>query len=179
MTARTLRRWASTAALVGLVLAGCTGTAGTTATSPTATATATATTAATDDPTANSTATRTETATGTDRPTDRAAAREAAPSGLPECELDTLPAQAGETVDDIEAGGPFTARKDGTTFGNREGLLPPRPGGFYREYTVPTPGSRDRGARRIVTGGNPATDPQWMFYTDDHYDSFCEITGRP
>lgn len=81
-------------------------------------------------------------------------------------------------MDAIERGGPFVARKDGTTFGNRERLLPNRPTGFYREYTVVTPGSDDRGARRIVAGGTPKVDPPWLFYTDDHYDSFCEITGR-
>ena len=80
-------------------------------------------------------------------------------------------------MDDIESGGPFVARKDGSTFGNRERLLPSRPNGFYREYTVVTPGSDDRGARRIVTGRDRATDPQWLFYTDDHYDTFCQITG--
>ena len=99
-------------------------------------------------------------------------------SGLDTCELGTLPPEVTDTVDDIEAGGPYAARKDGSTFGNRERLLPNRQQGFYREYTVVTPGSRDRGARRVVTGGDPKTDPQWLFYTDDHYDSFCEITGR-
>lgn len=100
-----------------------------------------------------------------------------ASSGLAGCALDSLPDQAEEVVDDIHAGTGFVAAKDGSTFGNREGLLPTRPNGFYREYTVPTPGESDRGARRIVTGGSPATDPQWYFYTADHYDSFCEIIG--
>ena len=66
-------------------------------------------------------------------------------------------------------GGPFADRQDAGTFQNRERRLPERPRGHYREYTVPTPGSRDRGARRIVTGGDPPTE---FFYTDDHYGTF-------
>lgn len=117
-------------------------------------------------------------------PSENASAGDSGPaadaSGLPTCALDSLPAQATETVDDIHAGGPYVARKDGSTFGNREAELPAEPNGFYREYTVETPGSDDRGARRIVTGGSPKTDPTWYFYTDDHYESFCEVTGaRP
>lgn len=110
-----------------------------------------------------------------DQPATSTTAR--ATSGLDPCALETLPEEAAETVDDIQAGGPFQARKDGSTFGNRERILPLKPQGFYREYTVQTPGSSDRGARRVVTGGNPKTDPTWYFYTDDHYDSFCQITG--
>lgn len=83
-----------------------------------------------------------------------------------------LPAQATEVLRLIDAGGPFPYRQDGAIFGNREGLLPERPHGYYREYTVPTPGSPDRGARRVVTGGTP---PTAFFYTDDHYDSFTAI----
>lgn len=103
-------------------------------------------------------------------------ADDAAPSGLAVCEASSLPKQADEVVRAIRSGGPFAARKDGTTFGNRERLLPSKPNGFYREYTVPTPGANNRGARRIVTGGNPKTDPQWFFYTGDHYESFCEMS---
>ena len=80
-----------------------------------------------------------------------------------------LPPEARDTLRRIEAGGPFAHRQDGSTFQNRERLLPPRPRGYYREYTVETPGSRDRGARRIVAGGDP---PVEYFYTDDHYRSF-------
>ncbi len=80
-----------------------------------------------------------------------------------------LPPEAHETLGRIEAGGPFAHRQDGSTFQNRERLLPPQPRGYYREYTVETPGSRDRGARRIVAGGDP---PVEYFYTDDHYRSF-------
>ena len=83
-----------------------------------------------------------------------------------------LPAEAIETLALIQRGGPFPYRKDGTTFQNRERLLPARPRGYYREYTVPTPGSRDRGARRIVSGGDP---PEVFYYTADHYRSFREI----
>lgn len=80
-----------------------------------------------------------------------------------------LPREALDTLQRIEHGGPFEHRQDGGTFGNRERLLPQRPRGYYREYTVETPGSRDRGARRIVTGGDP---PVEYYYTDDHYRSF-------
>lgn len=101
----------------------------------------------------------------------------AADSGLDPCALDSLPKEATETVASIHSGGPYVARKDGSTFGNRERVLPLKPQGFYREYTVETPGSSDRGARRVVTGGNPKKHPSWYFYTDDHYGSFCQITG--
>nr|WP_228151683.1 ribonuclease domain-containing protein [Pseudazoarcus pumilus] len=83
-----------------------------------------------------------------------------------------LPAEGVQTLDLILRGGPFPYRKDGSTFHNREGLLPDRPRGHYREYTVPTPGSPDRGARRIVTGGDP---PEVFYYTADHYRSFRRI----
>jgi ribonuclease T1 len=83
-----------------------------------------------------------------------------------------LPPEARETLRLIAAGGPFPYDRDGTVFQNRERLLPSRPRGHYREYTVPTPGSRDRGARRIVTGGEP---PAEFYYTDDHYRSFRRI----
>jgi ribonuclease T1 len=90
--------------------------------------------------------------------------------GLPAVTLAELPPEAAATVLLIEAGGPFPYRQDGVVFENREGILPDRPSGYYHEYTVPTPGSTDRGARRIVTGGNGE-----MFWTDDHYDSFAWI----
>ena len=103
-------------------------------------------------------------------------------AGLPTCSLDTLPREADDTVRDIQAGGPFPfPRNDGVVFGNREGHLPERARGYYREYTVITPGADNRSTQRIVTGGDPPTDPPQYFYTDDHYDSFCAVTdaGRP
>lgn len=84
-----------------------------------------------------------------------------------------LPPEAVEVLRLIAAGGPFPYRKDGSVFQNRERLLPRMPRGYYREYTVETPGSRDRGARRIVTGGQP---PEVFYYTADHYRSFRQIT---
>jgi len=89
--------------------------------------------------------------------------------------LATLPTQAQNTHRLILNGGPFPYSKDGTVFGNRERLLPAKSRGHYREYTVKTPGSRDRGARRIICGGKPPTQPEACFYTDDHYASFRQI----
>lgn len=97
-----------------------------------------------------------------------ASARATQPNG----ELAWLPPEALTTLTLIERGGPFPYRKDGTTFHNRERLLPQKPRGYYREYTVPTPGERTRGARRIVTGGTP---PEIYYYTADHYRSFRRI----
>jgi len=89
-----------------------------------------------------------------------------------------LPAEALDTLALIERGGPYPHRQDGGTFQNRERLLPSRPRGYYREYTVRTPGSRDRGARRIVSGGGlpDGSRPAEFFYTDDHYRSFRRFT---
>jgi ribonuclease T1 len=81
-----------------------------------------------------------------------------------------LPREARETLALIQAGGPFPYQRDGAVFGNREGLLPKRSRGYYREYTVKTPGVRDRGARRIVVGRYGE-----YYYTDDHYRSFRRI----
>jgi ribonuclease T1 len=89
--------------------------------------------------------------------------------------LASLPSEAQETERLIRAGGPFPYEKDGSRFGNRERLLPVQARGYYREYTVKTPGSRDRGARRIVCGGQQPTAPDACFYTDDHYTSFRRI----
>lgn len=89
--------------------------------------------------------------------------------------LTALPVQGQDVYRRILAGGPFKYSKDGTVFGNRERLLPGQPRGFYREYTVPTPGSRDRGARRIVCGGEIVKRPETCFYTKDHYQSFQKI----
>ncbi|ALA83194.1 ribonuclease domain-containing protein [Stenotrophomonas maltophilia] len=84
-----------------------------------------------------------------------------------------LPAEARQTIALIQRGGPFPHRQDGSTFGNREQQLPQRARGYYREYTVDTPGARTRGTRRIVTGGDP---PEAWYYTDDHYESFRSFT---
>lgn len=89
--------------------------------------------------------------------------------------LSALPEQAQATHRLILAGGPFPYQKDGSVFGNRERLLPARARGQYLEYTVPTPGVADRGARRIVCGGLPPQRPQACYYTDDHYASFRRI----
>jgi ribonuclease T1 len=89
--------------------------------------------------------------------------------------LSALPSQGQNVYQRILAGGPFRYDKDGTVFGNRERMLPRQPRGYYREYTVPTPGSHDRGARRIVCGGNFTKRPETCFYTQDHYQSFQEI----
>ena len=86
-----------------------------------------------------------------------------------------LPAQAQTMMTLIEQGGPFKYDKDGTVFGNREKILPARQRGYYREYTVKTPGERSRGARRIVCGGQQPRAPDACFYTDDHYGSFRQI----
>lgn len=94
------------------------------------------------------------------------------PSGLPVVDVDDLPAQARETMVLIERGGPFPFERDGVTFRNAEGLLPSAPRGSYREYTVPTPGSGDRGARRLV-----AARAGPLYWTADHYASFALVRG--
>jgi len=90
-------------------------------------------------------------------------------------ELGQLPLEAQQTHGLIVAGGPFPYAKDGSVFANRERLLPVKPRGFYREYTVPTPAASDRGARRIVCGGRQPAMPQACFYSGDHYASFGRI----
>lgn len=89
--------------------------------------------------------------------------------------LSQLPAEAQRTERLIRSGGPFPYDKDGSVFGNRERLLPRQARGYYREYTVKTPGVRHRGARRIVCGGVQVTQPEACYYTDDHYASFRRI----
>ena len=89
--------------------------------------------------------------------------------------LVNLPKEAQTTERLIRTGGPFPHDKDGVVFGNRERILPKSPRGFYREYTVITPGSRNRGARRIVCGGAVAVNPEACYYSDDHYASFRRI----
>lgn len=86
-----------------------------------------------------------------------------------------LPVEARETLARVDAGGPFRYDRDGAVFMNRERLLPQRPRGFWREYTVPTPGESDRGARRLVVGRDGS-----VYYTGDHYASFRQVrTGSP
>lgn len=86
--------------------------------------------------------------------------------------LAELPAEAAETLLLIDRGGPYPYRRDGVVFKNLEKRLPRQARGYYREYTVATPGSRDRGARRIISGAQP---PAVFYYTDDHYRSFRRI----
>lgn len=93
-----------------------------------------------------------------------------------EVALASLPPEARATHQLILSGGPFPYEKDGTVFGNRERLLPGKARGFYREYTVRTPGAKNRGARRIVCGGKPPTQPESCYYTADHYASFRRIS---
>jgi ribonuclease T1 len=89
-------------------------------------------------------------------------------------EAAALPPQARETIARIRQGGPFPYARDGIAFGNFEKRLPPRERGYYREYTVRTPGAKDRGARRIVAGQGGE-----LYYTDDHYRSFRRILEDP
>nr|NLI49369.1 ribonuclease N1 [Propionibacterium sp.] len=97
-------------------------------------------------------------------------------SGLSWVSLAELPPEASATLAEIKAGPPFPTRKDGSVFGNFEGLLPKRASGYYREFTVPTPGEDDRGARRIVTGGpDYGAANEEYYYTGDHYASFERI----
>ena len=86
-----------------------------------------------------------------------------------------LPVQGQDMLKLIYIGGPFKFDKDGVVFGNRERILPAQTRGFYREYTVKTPGERSRGARRIVCGGVQPAAPEACYYTDDHYASFRKI----
>ncbi|UHJ64787.1 ribonuclease N [Melaminivora jejuensis] len=112
-----------------------------------------------------------------------ASARTAAPlpaspasAAAPPIALAELPLQGRRTYALIHAGGPFPFDKDGTVFGNRERLLPQQRRGYWREYTVRTPGVRHRGARRIVCGGALPSTPEVCYYSADHYASFRVIT---
>jgi ribonuclease T1 len=108
---------------------------------------------------------------------DRPAAVASA-SGLQVRALSQLPPQVAEVWQLIQRGGPFLYRQDGAVFGNREGRLPKRRSGFYREYTVPTPAESDRGARRLITGGPVTSDTTELYYTGDHYESFVVVDPR-
>lgn len=92
------------------------------------------------------------------------------PVRIPAVAVSKLPPEVRDTLKLIQRGGPFPHRWDGMVFSNRERLLPPKPRGYYREYTVRTPGARDRGARRIVSGKE-----REYYYTDDHYRSFRRV----
>jgi ribonuclease T1 len=105
----------------------------------------------------------------------QALAKATPPESAAEVPLTALPAEAQQVDQQIRNGGLFEYAKDGTVFGNRERRLPAKAGGFYREYTVPTPGARDRGARRIVCGGGQPARPESCYYTGDHYTSFSRI----
>ncbi len=142
---------------------------------PTAEATAEPTEEPTVEPTAAPTETPAPTATSAPTATPRPQAtatptRAARINGLPTVSLADLPPEAWDTVDLIDQDGPFPFDRDGITFQNREGLLPNEPRGFYREFTVITPGESDRGARRIIAGDDGA-----LYYTDDHYESFSYV----
>ncbi|HET9348816.1 MAG TPA: ribonuclease domain-containing protein [Arthrobacter sp.] len=89
------------------------------------------------------------------------------PSGLPEVKASELPAEARQTLALIARGGPYPYSRDAATFGNFERILPRKSSGYYKEYTVRTPGESDRGARRIVAG-----QAGEKYYTPDHYNSF-------
>jgi len=102
-------------------------------------------------------------------------AARANPEALPAVTLAALPAEAQSVYALIHKGGPFHYDRDGIAFGNREQLLPAKPRGYYHEYTVHTPGTKSRGARRIICGG-PARAPDTCYYTDDHYRSFRRIS---
>jgi len=91
-------------------------------------------------------------------------------SGLPTVASAALPPEARHVLTLIDAGGPFPYKQDGTVFGNNEGLLPKQRTGYYHEYTVPTPGSPDRGTRRLVVGHGGD-----IYYTNDHYASFRQV----
>lgn len=97
-----------------------------------------------------------------------------APDAIPEVAAAELPAQARDTVALVRKGGPFPYERDGIVFGNFEKLLPLKERGYYREYTVRTPGTKGRGARRIVAGRGGE-----LYYTDDHYQSFRRIREDP
>ena len=98
----------------------------------------------------------------------------ATPDALPEIAVADLPKEGREVLAQIHVGGPFRYDRDGVVFGNREHLLPARKRGYYHEYTVRTPGAKNRGARRVICGG-PKTTPDACYYTDDHYQSFKRI----
>ena len=98
------------------------------------------------------------------------ARNENAAGAVTEIALSTLPREAQQTLQTIKRGGPFAFERDGVVFGNYERLLPQRNRGYYHEYTVPTPGAKNRGARRIVSGRGGE-----YYYSADHYRTFKRI----
>ena len=96
------------------------------------------------------------------------------PDTLPDVASTTLPREAQATLTLIARGGPFPYQRDGVVFGNREKRLPAQARGYYHEYTVPTPGSKTRGARRIICGGDVQSIAE-CYYTNDHYQTFRRI----
>ena len=99
-------------------------------------------------------------------------ARESLPQDV--VSVSQLPQEAQATLILIKQGGPFPYAKDGVAFGNYEGMLPRQRRGYYHEFTVKTPRARNRGARRIIAGGNPQTSGEY-YYTDNHYQTFRRI----
>jgi ribonuclease T1 len=110
---------------------------------------------------------------GSGSPVNDRPAAVASVAGAPVRALSQLPPQVAQVWQLIQHGGPFPYRQDGIVFGNREGRLPLRQSGYYREYTVPTPGTHDRGPRRLITSG--ATE---LYYTGDHYVSFVLVDPK-
>jgi len=106
----------------------------------------------------------------TDAVAQRAPSPSPPPAAVGEIAQAQLPAEARETIERIRKGGPFPYARDGAVFGNREARLPRQKRGYYREYTVKTPGVRTRGARRIVAGAGGE-----LYYTDDHYNRFRRV----
>ncbi len=96
------------------------------------------------------------------------------PDTPPDVALSALPREAHTTLTLIGRGGPFPYQRDGVVFGNREHRLPAHPRGYYHEYTVPTPGAKNRGARRIICGGAVQSVAE-CYYTNDHYQTFRRI----
>lgn len=123
-------------------------------------------------PTAPTTQTPARSSGETQRPGENSASPSGSPAVTQGGYPDFLPPQAHTVLDAVARGGPYAYRQDDGVFQNRERRLPTQSRGYYREYTVPTPGSRDRGARRIVIGGDP---PVEYYYTDDHYGTFRQF----
>ena len=114
---------------------------------------------------------------GTQMLTNDAQAQKASPSQstLETVALTALPGEAQTTHRLVLAGGPFPNQQDSIVFGNRERILPRKVRGYYHEYTVATSGARNRGARRLVCGGEPPPNPDVCYYTADHYNSFKRV----
>lgn len=164
--------WQRLSATIVVLVAGLLGVTACSATATQPAPTVTVTHTVTAAPSASSTTSASPGATGATpaSPSDSQLPPAAATTDLRTMTVSQLPPEAQTLLPLIAAGGPFEYSQDGQTFQNREGILPPQSYGFYREYTVETPGSPDRGARRFVVGENGA-----VFYTQDHYRSFSEV----